>query len=321
MCSVVQDFTHILIKDRKDNTYKFALARFLLDYIWKMKPASDVKISYEKIAEAFLKYYWNQIVVYKIKQDFKTKKLPQIVTLLTERTLHVSEHFEPFFKKEENIFLKHQLIDKIHKTCLKDVIPRFQRENKQNIYSHNVVLTTHTKTPRYYLPAKEKQYIVLKKSAIQEILRSHSLLFETLILEWARFLEKTNFTPRLIQKVERISNPQRSSLFKFKKLLSTESNVCFYCGKSLSSESNKIHVDHFIPWSYVFEDDVLNLVLSCDSCNLKKSNRLVSKKYLNKLLEYKLQDLSENEQAFAKKKLIEYYDNCKAAGFLSVTLP
>jgi hypothetical protein len=40
-----------------------------------------------------------------------------------------------------------------------------------------------------------------------------------------------------------------------------------------------------IPWDYIFEDALWNLVLACESCNCSKSNSLPSKKYLRKLME------------------------------------
>ena len=64
-----KQFTKIIIKGRKDNTYKFALARFLLDYSNNLeenyiknliKSKQNEIIPYAKIAKAFLKYYWHQ---------------------------------------------------------------------------------------------------------------------------------------------------------------------------------------------------------------------------------------------------------------------
>lgn len=41
-----------------------------------------------------------------------------------------------------------------------------------------------------------------------------------------------------------------------------------------------IHVDHFIPWSFVKDDKIWNFVLSCPTCNEKKNNRVPGKDYL-----------------------------------------
>lgn len=81
----------ILTKGRKDNTYKFALARFLVDYSYKQdeldietginKNESNI-IEYSVIAQSFLKYYWHQICKYKIRQNYNLEKLPLIVQII-----------------------------------------------------------------------------------------------------------------------------------------------------------------------------------------------------------------------------------------------
>lgn len=312
---IKEEFTNILIKDKKDNTYKFALARFLLEYVKNNKISDDTKISYELIAENFLRFYWNQIVVYKLKQDFKESKKPKLVSIIENKTKSVNELYDSFFNKK-NLELKDELIQDIYKYCLQDVIPRFQREKKQNIYEHNArIRLNNSNLIRYYMPEKKDRYIILKKEAILEIKDNFNLLFETVILEWAKFLEKTNFTPKLIQKIEQLNNPQRNSLQKYKDiLLGLDKSVCFYCNTNLDSNSvGLIHIDHFIPWSYIFEDNEWNLVISCKTCNLKKNNSLPANKYLIRLKE-------RNKQLPQKYKVNEdiidnYYDNCKKAGF------
>lgn len=44
-----------------------------------------------------------------------------------------------------------------------------------------------------------------------------------------------------------------------------------------------MHVDHFIPWSFVKDNKIWNFVLSCPTCNVKKNNRVPNKDYLIKI--------------------------------------
>ena len=69
-----------------------------------------------------------------------------------------------------------------------------------------------------------------------------------------------------------IAIPQREDLSIFRQVLykEFEQQSCFYCGKKL----HEIHVDHFIPWIFIKEDKLWNFVLSCPSCNIKKSNKI-----------------------------------------------
>lgn len=62
-------FINIITKGKKDNTYKFAFAKFLLDSAKNTNNIDNLEINYYDISSAFLKYYWTQECKYKIKQD------------------------------------------------------------------------------------------------------------------------------------------------------------------------------------------------------------------------------------------------------------
>jgi hypothetical protein len=86
-------FNSIITNGRKDNTYKFALAGFLVEYSYQLDVHyieanihlnKTEEISFAVIARAFLTYYWHQICKYKIRQSFNTEKLPLIVQIINE---------------------------------------------------------------------------------------------------------------------------------------------------------------------------------------------------------------------------------------------
>lgn len=60
-----------------------------------------------------------------------------------------------------------------------------------------------------------------------------------------------------------------------------QNGVCFYCGEQIEG---KIHVDHVIPRQVIFHDEIWNLVLSHEFCNLQKSDYLPSLIYVDKLI-------------------------------------
>ena len=88
----------------------------------------------------------------------------------------------------------------------------------------------------------------------------------------------------LISKIEG-QGRQRGSLEKFKIMLAKHFDRCFYCTNPLPSEKQMIHVDHVLPWSYIYEDELWNLVLSCRECNLKKHSSLPHNRFIGLLLE------------------------------------
>lgn len=53
-------------------------------------------------------------------------------------------------------------------------------------------------------------------------------------------------------------------------LLALQEALCFYCGRRIPPGS--VHVDHFLPWSHVPENDLSNLVAAHSECNASKSD-------------------------------------------------
>lgn len=306
-----QLFLSILSKGAKDNTYKFALAKFLLDFSHHHPLGKDQIISYSKIAEKFLEYYWFQECKYKLKQDFKIERKPIILSIIHKYcgTEYIPESFEKFFATRESI--KNNMIDEIEKGCLQDVIPRFQPAQNNALFNH-----FHTISPsgkKYHLPSKNQRYIEFTSETHRFLKDNYYELSKILIFEWAKFLEKTNFTPKLIAKIENLGRHKRESLIKYKKILLQQSDSqCFYCNEEVNH--NDIHIDHFIPWSYIYEDSIWNLVISCSSCNLKKSDNLAPRSYIVKI-QTRNDQLKFNEY---KKDLVEYYENCQKAGFFTI---
>lgn len=123
---------------------------------------------------------------------------------------------------------------------------------------------------------------------------------------WARFLEQINddrVLLRVIDKLE-LATPRRDDLTVYREILRREfeEDTCFYCGKKLQ---RKIHVDHFIPWSFVKDDKMWNFVLSCPSCNERKNNRVPRKDYVV-LIENRNKKIRLSENVVVQTDFAEY---------------
>ena len=106
---------------------------------------------------------------------------------------------------------------------------------------------------------------------------------------------------------------------------------CFYCNILLPKEKQLVHVYHFIPWSYIFEDELWNLVLTCRNCNLQKHSSLPPEKFVRQLanrnLEYSatILDLKRSTQRLnvlgnPEGAIMKLYKNCIEYGFTQVNL-
>lgn len=326
---LTEKFNQIITKGRKDNTYKFALARFLLDYSngleeqyiqTKIKNNEKEVVSYQDIAEKFLGYYWHQECRYRIRQNYDDDKLPYVITIIRDvfGTKYVPEPFKSMSKDKIRRAQDQIRRDVFGKGKKSQVVPRFQNIKEGNSTKGVKI---------FYDYDNEKAQLEIKPQALLFFRENYQPLLKSVILEWAKFLEKINTLPRLIAKIESAER-KRGALQKYVKIFK-DFRSCFYCNTSL--DSTETHVDHFIPWSYIFEDESWNLVLSCERCNLNKNDSLAGTQFLEELIQRNktYQDkIEELRRSLLKldagkgweKEITNHYRNCKTYGFSEVKI-
>jgi len=277
-------FTTILTKGIKDNTYKFALARFLLDYS-RRQPQSTVKkavrsnrgveISYDEISSEFLRYYWHQECMYKIRQNYHINKPPAIISIIRDQVgdNYIPSRFSDIDRRDRDEMVKqirNRMFNK-EKNKTSIVIPRFQ----------NIPHRSSRKERPFYDYDDGRGILTLKPEALLMLRQNYSVLIDSVFLEWAKYLEKINTMPMLIAEVSSI-RPEHGSLKFALKVLQKDFRQCFYCNTSL--DRLETGVDHFIPRSYMFDDEMWNLVIACDECKRRKGDLLAGRGCLNELL-------------------------------------
>lgn len=316
-----QSFVSILTRGKKDNTYKFALAKFLLDY--STSPTESLEIPYRDIASSFLRYYWHQECKFRIRQNFHREKPPSIIRIIREEfgTNYIPESFKEMpadsIRTAEKKILAKVFGSEEAKTS--QVVPRFQNFPSGSTVRRNQI---------FYDYDDARQVVILKAEAREFFARNYAVLLKGVILEWAKFLEKVNTLPRLIAKIES-AEMRRHSLRKYVSIFK-DFDHCFYCNSRL--ETKNIHVDHFIPWSYIFDDEAWNLVLSCPRCNLQKRDSLAQEEFLKELinrnsnyyqkittLKKSLDDLDAGKGW--ESEMRNCYSNCLEYGFAIAKLP
>ena len=315
-------FMSIISKSQKNNTYKFALGKTLLDYCRANPPDGTAHvISYDYLAGEFFKHYWYQRFRFRMKQNFHTIKKPAVISILEEE---FGDRPPVRHKDIPDIQMKH-----VRKRILEDVfgharsknsmvVPRFQR-------------TPDGKTTRdsnlFYDYDDDQQAITLHPSAHSFFKRNNSLLARALLAEWVMYLEKVNHGLPLLASKIMAGEKRRNPLTEYRNMFYRKSGACFYCLNSFNKP--EMHVDHFIPFSYIYDDNAWNLVLSCKECNLSKSNSLPSvKPYLGELVErnekyaenmprmkLSLLQLSSGGRDTWKKEIRHHYDICAEYGF------
>lgn len=257
---------------KKRNTYKFGLIKSLLDSVFSGEVTEQgVRHSYEELFGRFAYNYWNLVVKYDLRQMRKDGKSEfSKVELILKDAIKGNEILTNLEFESLDSDTKYKIIKQVTAECKRFVIGALYDDFDGIIYSFNLKEDGIVLNPRVY-------DFMLKYKAELEKLNYYA---------WARFLEQINddnVLVRVIDKLE-LATPKREDLSVYREILRREfeENTCFYCGKKLGKN---IHVDHFIPWSFVKDDKLWNFVLSCAKCNERKSNRLPKQDFLIRIEE------------------------------------
>ena len=332
--SMWDDLVAILRRGPRDNTYKFALARALIELCSEGRrrgggsAGAAMTIPYRDLAGRFLRYYWHQEYRFRMRQDFHTRRPPRVIAALREvwgEGAHPGDFGsldEGDRRRAEDMILRGVFGHARRKTSL--VVPRFQ-----NFRSGAGAVERRT----FYDYDDDAQEIEMRTGA-PAFFRDNRVMAESLVvLEWTKYLERVNRgLPSLVAKVEDAGARARdpAALLRYRRAWSRHTTGCFYCGCRL--ERGLVHVDHFIPWSYIFDDNEWNLVLACSACNMKKGSSLPQAEFRDGLVRRNRryepaaaglrQSLRLLDRGSGWEREIEnHYDMCLEYGFGTVAMP
>ena len=282
----------------KTTSYKYGLIKSILDNLFN---AEDLSVKYSDIHETFSRLYWNIVVKYRLPQ----KRVSQQSKRSTIENIIYSII-------NENKFLGCCDYDSL----AKNVKTEYLNKTKYLIYRKDVVGALYSDLGcKIYGFSNAEKRIYFSDSSF-DFLKNNKLVLEKLnYYSWIIWIEKI-----LEKQSDGINNvalkldlsTKRSSLLEFKKqlFLDSENNRCFYCGNMITLK--KCHVDHFIPWNFVKNDKIWNMVLSCSTCNLKKNDKIASKEFLYKIFQ---RNLVMFKCSF-EKQLTQLYDSALYNGFV-----
>ena len=315
-------FMSIISRSRKDNTYKFALGKTLLDYCKANIPDGTAKeIPYDYLAGEFLRHYWYQRFKFRMKQDFHTKKQPVVIHILEDIFGDRPPALYKDIPDDKLQMARKRILDDIfgHAKSKKGmVVPRFQKTMDGSTTRDNNL---------FYDYDDDERKITLHPKAHSFFRRNNHVLTQALLAEWVLYLEKANHGLPLLASKIMAQEMRRGPLTTYRNMLYEKTHDCFYCLKSFNKSG--MHVDHFIPFSYIYDDNAWNLVLSCAECNLSKRDSLPSvKPYFVELVErnekysasmsrmrLSLLQLSARGKNTWKKEMRHHYNICAEYGF------
>ncbi len=277
----LSDWFRIIEEMKNDNTYKTAWGKGIVESIYLEEyTVFDDKIIVKQsdIANKMIRYYWNQTFFFGLSQG-KSPVIVQIVNNLIENYKTKVNTYPIPWNEAELIVKKdkknyNRSILKILSNARTNVCPRFLNVSNKEVLD-------------IYEIDKENKTLIFSIESV-EIIKDYAFVLSKLFnYKWAQLLERYNTAPNITKKVNASSDRKikRKSLAEYKKILlkyyHSNEIIDFYTGEVISI--NDIHIDHVIPWSFIYSDDIWNLVVTKSTNNLAKSNRPPTKLEVNKL--------------------------------------
>ncbi len=252
-------------KSRNSTSYKYGFFKAILDNLYNVD--ADLVLTIDQLFGKFAEIYWNLVTKYKIAQ-MPGKKTSAVETALTDfstnQNIVAGVPFESLSDEQ-----KIKLSIRVKNKCKQNVVGALYGDTGQIFYSFS----------------KQDEWIRFNPQVYEYVCRRKTALEKLNYFEWAKYLEKINTAETTLNLLTKLDeSARRSNLDVYRKILfdEFESKECFYCGKRLRFDG--IQVDHFIPWAFVKDDKLWNMVLACPACNNKKRDKLAPEPFLKKII-------------------------------------
>ena len=268
MDKYIEDLTYVISNGSMENTYKMAWIRSLVDSSFFNQ--NRTLIHFDDLSPLIFSYYWDQTIFFKLEQSPNPHKKPKILQIVNDKVGRYQKTYgyKPIFytKVENRVTVDFSEISKI---LNQDVCWRFQKVGKKQFNFYNL--------------DRDNLKLILHKP---ELLKEYSdILYELINYRWTQKLEEVNSSPRISLKVRGTDREKirRKSLKHFRKYLdkTNPKRISFITGKPI--KENELSIDHVIPWSYLYSDDLWNLVYVKKSENSTKNNRIPDEDMIGRL--------------------------------------
>lgn len=298
----IQEWVEVIEGGKNTNTYKPAFAKALLECIsanryFFINPDTAM-VDFLDIAECMIRYYWNQLFFFKLRQQpgDKVPVVYQCVNALIEKYKELRQTSIACWADEGLKYIKDKAGTSFYETFLKKAALTLNKD-----VAYRLPIVNGIEYPIYSFNKKDSSKLYLKREEIDKLKEFSSILIPLINYRWSLLLEKYNNSPNILLKVKNTSNNSihRNDLSEFKNFLVkneflNQKPIDFYSGILIPEK--EISVDHVIPWSFLYRDDIWNLVLTTRSNNSIKSNNKPNEAIIynlekrNKILYGKLPD-------------------------------
>ena len=265
MTETLSNWFEVIKNCSVSNTYKMGWSKSIVECCFEDN--SEELIHFDKISMKMFKYYWNQTIFFDLQQGSNPNKPPTFVSYVKSKIEEYQSQygFQPkeFERIEDKVDVDLKYLNRI---LIENVSYRFLEVGGKDY-------------DLYELDKKERTIRVKNPRILKEY---SDILFEVINYRWVQILETYNSSPRISKKIKITDRGgvKRKPLGKFKRYLQLTDKRCFISGEEFD---NDLSIDHLIPWSFMFSDDIWNLVFVKQGYNSSKSNRIVDESEIIKL--------------------------------------
>jgi len=229
----------------------------LIGHNWIKRKNDKLKVDLNFIAIGYIRCFWELYFKFRLKQSHSPQdaNINRILRTLKDvpKTPTLSS-----LAGEEFSSLRQEVI----RNSIPEVLIHLDRQ--QDLYERVL----------------HEDYIIVDYSIVHFFARYKAILIAALNFMITRYLEKINFVPRIAEKVSGIiprtylTNEEKETILKLH-------DSCFYC----TAKTPNYYMDHVVPFNFIYQTEVFNIVPACVNCNSRKSDRLPTQEIFNKVKE------------------------------------
>lgn len=195
-----ESFREIIKNCDYDNTYKMAWGKSLIEMALKLDLSKDkIIIRLDDIAEKYIKYYWNQIIFFDLKQATNSNKIPTIIVIIKELVDKYYEYTNEMILEAKKIsrvtFKKLNLLKEYD-----DTIKSITKVLKQDVSWRFLLLDG--KNTNIYGYVKGNDYIQIESKLLKKLKENNEELLNIINYRWLLILKNINGYGKTNKKVK-----------------------------------------------------------------------------------------------------------------------
>lgn len=195
-----ESFREIIKNCDYDNTYKMAWGKSLIEMSLELDLSKDkIIIRLEDIAEKYIKYYWNQIIFFDLKQATNSNKIPTIIVIIKELVDKYYEYTNEMILEAKKIsrvtFKKLNLLKEYD-----DTIKSITKVLKQDVSWRFLLLDG--KNTNIYGYVKGNDYNQIESKLLKKLKENNEKLLNIINYRWLLILKNINGYGNINKKVK-----------------------------------------------------------------------------------------------------------------------